>query len=593
MLWADDRLTMPTPFELTSDLYVSSPSTRPPLRIGVLMDSPHLSQASASVLRDIRRSDFAQLELIVYSTIAPRVEASCTRAFTRVGDTIQNVRRDSQLLWALYSAFDQRFRSTEPDPLATSSCESPLKGIDSVTVAPVRTATGESFTQEAVASIRAKDLDVLLRFGFTTNEGEILETARFGIWSLHYGDYDYYRGGPSYFWELYEGNLLSGATLIVSDRLEACRVLAKALFPTQLGISVWRNSVQPYWCSSQLIMQKLWELHAFGWAFAASRIIPSTPYRGKKQNYRTPTNSELLRWFAPQATAKLYGRVRRGLTKSETVLHWQMAIRLGGRYIVGPDGKAEIDGFQWIKSPKGHFYADPFVLERDGQQWVFFEDYDYQRKRGSIACAAVSASGDIGDVQVVVEADSHLSYPHIFADGDSLYMIPENGSARVVRLYRCVKFPQQWSPVADLFRGPAFDTSVWKQDGLWWFFTTLQDPRGSGVALYLFFSECLTGEWQYHPANPISFDVRNARSAGRLFENGGKLIRPSQNGTIRYGHSFALNEVVALTRSTYEERTIFTVEPNWFTTLMSTHTYNRDGSIEAIDGQRLTHVSRL
>ena len=169
-------------------------------------------------------------------------------------------------------------------------------------------------------------------------------------------------------------------------------------------------------------------------------------------------------------------------------------------------------------------------------------------------------------------------------------MIPESGSEQVVRLYRCVNFPQQWTPIADLFHGPAFDTSVCRHNGLWWFFTTLQERRGHGVSLYLFFAESLTGEWQYHPANPISYDVRNARGAGRLFKREGKLIRPSQSGIIRYGYSFALNDIVMLTPSEYKERTILTVDP--FEDLIATHTYNREGSIEAIDGQRPIRVSR-
>jgi hypothetical protein len=381
--------------------------------------------------------------------------------------------------------------------------------------------------------------------------------------------------------------------LILSDELGTRGVLAKALFPTELGLSVRRNAARPLWGCSQLVMQKLWELHVFGWDFVKSRLRPSTPYLGKRKNYRGPTNTEILRWFVPKAPAKSYRRVMWALTKSIEVLQWQIAIRAGDRYICSADGKPETDGFQWLESPKGHFYADPFVVSRDGQHWLFFEDYEYQCRRGHIACASVSSGGEIGEVRTVLEATSHLSYPYIFSDHDYLYMIPESGAENVVRLYRCENFPDRWNWIADLFHGPAFDTSIYQDDGLWWFFTTLQDPRGHGVALYLFYSESLTGKWQYHPANPISYDVRYARGAGHLFKREGKLIRPSQSGIIRYGYSFSLNEVVRLTTSEYDERMILTVEPTLFGDLMGTHTYNRAGSIEVIDGQRLTPISLL
>jgi hypothetical protein len=322
-------------------------------------------------------------------------------------------------------------------------------------------------------------------------------------------------------------------------------------------------------------------------------MVQSTPYQGKRTPYRIPTNAEVVRWLVPRATSKLAKRAASALTNTRFALQWRIAIRTGGRHICGTDGKPDTDGFQWVESPKGHFYADPFVIVRNGQHWLFFEDYHYRDKRGRIACAPISSSGDIRDVQIALEAASHLSYPYIFEDGDLLYMIPENGAEKAVRLYACVSFPHQWTPVADLFHGPAFDTSTCQHDGLWWFFTTLQDPRGLGVSLYLFFSESLKGKWQYHPANPISYDVRNARGAGRLFKCKDKLIRPSQNGTIRYGYSFALNEVVTLTPSEYEERAILTIKPELFGKLVGTHTYNRGGSVEAIDVQELTRTSLL
>ena len=89
-----------------------------------------------------------------------------------------------------------------------------------------------------------------LRFGFMRNSGAIGQAARYGICSLHYGDYDHYRRGPPYFWELYEQNPVSGLTLISNDEPGVCRVLAKALFSTELGLSVRRNAARPFWVPS-------------------------------------------------------------------------------------------------------------------------------------------------------------------------------------------------------------------------------------------------------------------------------------------------------------------------------------------------------
>ena len=581
-------------YRAISDLYIHSPSTKAQLRIGILVDTPKLTRASATVLRDIMRSDFARLQLVVYNAAARFTLPFKGCLPARLWCPPRKSRARTRLLWEVYKRLDKRIWHVDNDPLGIEDCEPLFEGLESLEVEPITTGFADRFPEDAIEAIASKRLDVLLRFGFNLIRGSILNTAKYGVWSFHYGDEDYYRGGPAYFWELYEQNPLSGVTLqILTEEPDANRVLEKALFATQLDLSVIRNRIQPYWGSAHFMIQKLWELHAYGWESVEKGILTAAPYSGKRKTYCVPNNIEMARWIVPHATKKLYSRVKRTVMLSGDVLHWQLAIRTGGHYIQCEDGSVHTAGFRWIESPKGHFYADPFVLERDGQNWLFFEDYDYQRERGAIACADVSPGGEMGEARLVLEADTHLSYPYIFSEGDSIYMIPENGLAEVVQLYRCTRFPEQWSPVAELFHGPAVDTSVWKQDGKWWFFTTLLDRLGQGIALYLFFSESLTGPWLYHPANPISHDVRNARGAGRLFQKDGKLIRPSQSSIIRYGYSFALNEVVKLTQAEYQERPILSVGPNWRPGLQATHTYNRTGSIEVIDGQTFRQRSRL
>ena len=48
--------------------------------------------------------------------------------------------------------------------------------------------------------IKSKNLDILFRRDFRILKGEILNSARFGIWSFHHGDNDHFRGLPPGFW---------------------------------------------------------------------------------------------------------------------------------------------------------------------------------------------------------------------------------------------------------------------------------------------------------------------------------------------------------------------------------------------------------
>jgi hypothetical protein len=101
----------------------------------------------------------------------------------------------------------------------------------------------------------------------------------------------------------------------------------------------------------------------------------------------------------------------------------------------------------------------------------------------------------------------------------------------------------------------------------------------------LFTAGGLTGEWQLHPASPISADVREARNAGAILRREGRLFRPTQNCGPSYGYGLNLQEIVALTPDRYEERRHCFVGPGALPfPAFGVHTYNTAGDLETIDG---------
>ena len=66
---------------------------------------------------------------------------------------------------------------------------------------------------------------------------------------------------------------------------------------------------------------------------------------------------------------------------------------------------------------------------------------------------------------------------------------------------------------------------------------------------------------------------------------GGRLYRPSQDCSRRYGYGTRINEVVRLSPSEFLEREASFVEPVW-TGTCATHTYARGDQIVLIDAMR-------
>jgi hypothetical protein len=576
---ASTQLPMISPF-------LTSSADRPSLRIGILLDSPKLSAFFARIIDDIQASNFARIELLVFRKKPAQVQA---QPKSRVGALKHRLFTPTLRKRALYDAyvrFDERQKPAN-HPLDIVDCSARLADIESIEVEPTGKKFVHRFPPEALEKIRAKDLDVLLRFGFNILSGDILNAARYGVWSYHHGDNDFYRGGPPHFWELVEKAPLSGVILqVLTEELDGGLVLCKSLFTTEQTTSASVNRYAPYWGSTDMVIRKLNELHRCGWECVKAKSVPHAPYEGKRKIYRMPTNSEMARWLAPVILKKAIEYP----VRQKTVQHWKIAVRVGHEPLF-ESADSDISGFRRIDPPKDHFWADPFVLEHQGKCWAFFEDYFYPKRRAGIACAEIFADGTLSTPEVCLESEHHFSYPHVFRCGDDLFMVPESVSYKSVDLYGCREFPTKWVREATLLEGRFVDTTIWQHDGLWWLMTTRAEPDSRAGCLFLFYSESLVGDWKFHPTNPISTDIRNNRGAGNVFRSAGRLIRTSQSCCPIYGYSFSFNEITELSQERYAEKQLRTITP--WGELCAVHTYNRAGNVEVIDGAVMTPLKKL
>ena len=238
---------------------------------------------------------------------------------------------------------------------------------------------------------------------------------------------------------------------------------------------------------------------------------------------------------------------------------------------------------RWIESDQT--IADPCLFEFAGSTYLFVERADIG-ERGRIASARIHADGAIDPLIDVLVEDHHLSYPMVFTDDDETWLVPESSAARAVRLYRAQEFPLKWSYEATLLDDiVAFDPTFHRtEQGYWMFLCVAPFGRGRNDELWLFQAPSLFGPWRPHRANPVVDDPRRARPAGRLFHSEGRLLRPSQDCSVRYGRRIVLNEILELTNTRYVERPIAVIEPTWSRGLVATHTISRTASWQALDG---------
>ncbi len=247
------------------------------------------------------------------------------------------------------------------------------------------------------------------------------------------------------------------------------------------------------------------------------------------------------------------------------------------------------ENFNLLTPPKDRFWADPFPWHVNGEDYIFYEELPYSTKKGYISCMKLGRDFEILSNEVVLDRPYHLSYPFLFEYKGHLYMLPETRQNRTIEIYRCEHFPNKWEKAGALIDNiEAVDATLLEFNGKWWLFTNVVKPGGNAYdSLYLYYSDSpISDKWIPHPLNPVLRDIKYARPAGRIFKRDEYLIRPSQDCTARYGYAINFNRIDQLSETDYKETplTHFT-PPKDNLKILSTHTWNKSGSLHTIDAE--------
>ena len=245
--------------------------------------------------------------------------------------------------------------------------------------------------------------------------------------------------------------------------------------------------------------------------------------------------------------------------------------------------------FKKLIPPKNCFWADPFPLFYNGNQYIFYEVFPFSTERGHISCITLDKQNNILNNQIVLQRPYHLSYPFIFTYKNELYMLPETHENKTIEIYRCKSFPDQWEFDRILINNiTAVDATLFEHQGKWWMFVNIIENGGnSHDTLNLYYAESpLSTNWTPHPKNPIQKGLAFARPAGRIITRDNVIIRPSQDCSTRYGYAINFNKITALSETEYEEVIIEKFcPPTNSLTILSTHTWNESGDLEVIDAE--------
>ena len=427
----------------------------------------------------------------------------------------------------------------------------------------------------SAAELAALDLDVVFAIG-ALDDSRLDGVARYGVWRFCFGADGTEEEALAGYREVAGGEPLTCSGLKIRLAPGAAPRLACESWGRTVALSVGRNRAQLLHKSAEFAYRALRELHRAGhdWLQSCRELEPASRVR------QAPDNARLLR-----EVAGIGGRImRRALEHASCVEQWFLAFRFDrpGQSSV----PADLAGFTPIVPPKDRDWADPFVLQKDGRYYVFFEELPFASRKGHISMIEIERSGRRSEPVRVLERDYHLSYPFLLEHDTALFMVPESAQNRTVEAYRCVDFPRHWRLEKVLLEGVrAVDATFHPAANRWWMFANVAagQSRAFDDELHLFHAERFLGEWQPHVRNPVKSDVRSARPAGRLYSRDGILYRPAQICVPRYGSGLAIHRVERLTREEYVETQVERILPALGQSLLGIHTVNHAAGLTVVD----------
>lgn len=471
--------------------------------------------------------------------------------------------------WRLYQGMERwwsgRFGSKD-DPAAAEDIRS--LGLRVVTlVEETDTAWGEE--------IRRVSPDVVFLLGsdefVARRSADPAVTARFGSWRFDFGDWG------SQVWagvsETARGDVIETSRLVARLPDGEERVLTDSWTRT-MQFSVGGNQRRLLQRTAEYPARALRGLAEQGAEWLHTRSAP-----------KPAASSDTAAPALLPSLGRIAGRVAtRGLQKLAYVDQWFLAYRFGDSEQRG--WRQDWGGFTCLMPPRDRFWADPFPIKWGERYLVFFEELPFATQRAHISVMEVAPDGSCSEPRPVLARDYHLSYPFLFEAEGRLFMIPETGENRSVELYSCQRIPDQWRLEQVLLRDAYYvDASVHQADGRWWMFVNVgRDAANLHDELHLYYAEHFLGPWHAHSGNPVKSDVRSARSAGRLFEEEGRLYRPAQICAPLYGSGLSLNQVQTLSPDQYAEQEVGRILPPRNSRVLGVHTLNRAGRLTVIDG---------
>lgn len=216
---------------------------------------------------------------------------------------------------------------------------------------------------------------------------------------------------------------------------------------------------------------------------------------------------------------------------------------------------------QWMKHPyRDRWFADPYLLKITKTEIVVLvEECIINAPKGTICELIVDkATKQLKERRLILELDTHLSYPAIIWHKGNVYVYPENGASGSLNIYEYDEVAHTLINPTCILNEAVADANIIEVNGHYYMSAT-KYPNTQADA-YLYEADTLFGPYRQIGEKPYQTDKGFSRQGGNWFVVNEFLFRPVQDCRVRYGASMNIMEV-KLSKGHIDESPIFSILP--------------------------------
>jgi hypothetical protein len=377
------------------------------LEIGILIDKYDVPSWEYELIREIRDSEYSRLALIMLMD-------------NHLHDKGKKHGQGTSL-FRLHQKIDHLAFMGKQNYAIKRDIGELVKDIPLIILKTSQQIDIAGFDPDITTEIREYNLDIIIKIGYGPVKADLMNIPVYGLWSYSMINSDTEEADTTGYYEVIKKSPVTTSELVLWKGIQVKGKAITSVIESTCSYSISLNRDKLFSRASLFVPRILKGIWIYGSDFL-EKI---------EQKYDKSSEGMIKQLPVPSFLPSLFNLLNAGMIFLRQVLkkliytdsfNWVLLYMIGD---TNDFSKNSFKDFSELKPSKDRFWADPFVISREGKFYVFVEEFIYSKNKGHISVLELDEKGQLLNSQKIIEQPYHMSYPFIFERDNVFYMIPE------------------------------------------------------------------------------------------------------------------------------------------------------------------------